>query len=90
MPLLGVLRALLDAGHQVSVATHPGFHSALASLDNGLEEQIVLVDLYAAATSLAALTGAITTDDVFTAVFFVIAAGLIVFLPDRSGQQLEA
>ena len=33
VPLLGVLRALLDAGHQVSVATHPGFHSALASLD---------------------------------------------------------
>jgi MFS family permease len=26
----------------------------------------------------------------FTAVFFVFAAGLIVFLPDRSGQQLEA
>jgi UDP:flavonoid glycosyltransferase YjiC (YdhE family) len=32
VPMLGVLRALQAAGHQVTVATHPSFHAALASL----------------------------------------------------------
>lgn len=32
VPMLGVLRALLAAGHEVSVATHPEFHPALAAL----------------------------------------------------------
>jgi len=43
--------------------------AALASLDAGMEEQILLVDLYRASTSLGLLTGAITKDDVFTEIF---------------------
>jgi tRNA U34 5-carboxymethylaminomethyl modifying GTPase MnmE/TrmE len=50
-------------------ACEASLRTALASLDAALGEQIVLVDLYAAATSLAALTGAITTSDVFSAIF---------------------
>ncbi|HEV8434932.1 MAG TPA: tRNA uridine-5-carboxymethylaminomethyl(34) synthesis GTPase MnmE [Thermoanaerobaculia bacterium] len=50
-------------------ACEASLRTALASLDAGLEEQIVLVDLYAAATSLSTLTGAITTDEVFAAIF---------------------
>jgi tRNA modification GTPase len=43
--------------------------TALAALDAGLDEQVVLVDLYRASTSLGLLTGAITNDDVFTEIF---------------------
>ena len=50
-------------------ACEASLRTALASLDASLEESMVLVDLYAAATALAALTGAITTDDVFAAIF---------------------
>ena len=32
VPMLGVLRALLAAGHEVTVATHPEFHPTLAAL----------------------------------------------------------
>lgn len=42
---------------------------ALASVDAGMDEQVVLVDLYRASTSLGLLTGAITRDDVFTEIF---------------------
>lgn len=42
---------------------------ALASVDAGLDEQIILVDLYRASTSLGLLTGAITKDDVFREIF---------------------
>ncbi|MEA2336294.1 MAG: MnmE helical domain, partial [Thermoanaerobaculia bacterium] len=42
---------------------------ALASLEAGLDEPIVLVDLYRAATSLGLLTGAITQEHVFTEIF---------------------
>jgi tRNA modification GTPase len=42
---------------------------ALASLDAGYEEPIVVVDLYRAANALALLTGAITNDDILTEIF---------------------
>ena len=43
--------------------------AALESLDAGHDEQVVLVDLYRASTSLGLLTGAITRDEVFTEIF---------------------
>jgi tRNA modification GTPase len=42
---------------------------ALDSLADELDEQMVLVDLYAAANALALLTGAITREDVYTEIF---------------------
>jgi tRNA modification GTPase len=43
--------------------------AALESIDAGMEEQIMLVDLYRASTSLGLLIGAITRDDVFAEIF---------------------
>lgn len=43
--------------------------ASIASLDAGHEEQIVLVDLYRAATSLGLLTGAITREEIFDEIF---------------------
>jgi tRNA modification GTPase len=43
--------------------------AALASLAEGHEEQVVLVDLYRASTALGLLTGAITREDVFEEIF---------------------
>jgi tRNA modification GTPase len=43
--------------------------TALATLDAGLDEPVILVDLYRAATSLGLLTGAITQEHVFTEIF---------------------
>jgi tRNA modification GTPase len=43
--------------------------SAIAAIDSGLGEQVILVDLYRASTSLGLLVGAITRDDVFTEIF---------------------
>ncbi|HEX3580335.1 MAG TPA: tRNA uridine-5-carboxymethylaminomethyl(34) synthesis GTPase MnmE [Thermoanaerobaculia bacterium] len=43
--------------------------AALESLHAQYDEQVVLVDLYAASAALAALTGSITQGDVFTAIF---------------------
>lgn len=43
--------------------------TTLAALNSGLDEQVILVDLYRAATSLGLLTGAITRDEVFTEIF---------------------
>ncbi len=42
---------------------------ALASLKEGLEEQVVLVDLYRASNAIGLLTGAITHDEIFDAIF---------------------
>jgi tRNA modification GTPase len=42
---------------------------AVASLEAAMDEQMILVDLYAASTALAALTGAITREDVFAKIF---------------------
>jgi tRNA modification GTPase len=44
-------------------------HAALESLDAGTDEQLILVDLYRASTSLGLLTGAITRDEVFEEIF---------------------
>jgi tRNA modification GTPase len=43
--------------------------AALIAIDAGLDEPIILVDLYRASTSLGLLTGAITQEDVFTEIF---------------------
>jgi len=43
--------------------------AAIVSLDEGAEEQYVVVDLYRAANALGALTGAITREDVFREIF---------------------
>jgi tRNA modification GTPase len=43
--------------------------AAVDSSGSGRDEQLVLVDLYAAATSLGLLTGAITREDVYTQIF---------------------
>ncbi|HEV2719606.1 MAG TPA: tRNA uridine-5-carboxymethylaminomethyl(34) synthesis GTPase MnmE [Thermoanaerobaculia bacterium] len=43
--------------------------AALESLDAGHDEQVVLVDLYRASTSLGLLTGAITREEVFSEIF---------------------
>jgi len=43
--------------------------TALNALDSGLDEPVILVDLYRASTSLGLLTGAITQEHVFTEIF---------------------
>jgi tRNA modification GTPase len=43
--------------------------TALNALNAGLDEPVILVDLYRASTSLGMLTGAITQDHVFTEIF---------------------
>jgi tRNA modification GTPase len=43
--------------------------AASAGLDSGLDEELVLVDLYAASTALGRLTGAITNDEVLGQIF---------------------
>ena len=43
--------------------------AALAAIGSGLDEQVILVDLYRASTSLGLLMGVITRDDVFTEIF---------------------
>ena len=43
--------------------------AALQSLDAGADEQLILVDLYRASTSLGLLTGAITREEVFSEIF---------------------
>ena len=43
--------------------------AALESLEAGLDEQMIVVDLYRAANALGALTGAITREDVLTEIF---------------------
>jgi len=43
--------------------------AAMASIDAGHEEQIVVVDLYRAATAMGLLTGAITREEIFDEIF---------------------
>ena len=50
-------------------ACETSLRTALASLEAGLDEQMILVDLYAASNALALLTGAITREDVFAKIF---------------------
>src|SRR5438067_3263457 len=62
--------SLVNERQRVAVAEcESALRAALASLDEGHEEQVVLVDLYRAATSLGLLTGAITREDVFEEIF---------------------
>jgi tRNA modification GTPase len=46
-----------------------GLAAALQTLELGLDEQMVVVDLYRAANALGALTGAITRDDILDEIF---------------------
>jgi tRNA modification GTPase len=50
-------------------ACETSLRTALASLDDAMDEQMILVDLYAASTALATLSGAITREDVFAKIF---------------------
>ena len=62
--------SLVNERQRVAVAEcESALRAALASLDEGHEEQVVLVDLYRASTSLGLLTGAITREDVFEEIF---------------------
>src|SRR5262249_62335178 len=56
--------SLVNERQRVAVAEcESALGAALASLDEGHEEQVVLVDLYRASTSLGLLTGATTPED---------------------------
>jgi tRNA modification GTPase len=62
--------SLVNERQRVAVAEcESALRAALASIDEGHEEQVVLVDLYRASTALGLLTGAITRDEVFTEIF---------------------
>jgi tRNA modification GTPase len=62
--------SLVNERQRVAVAEcESALGAALASLDEGHEEQVVLVDLYRASTALGILTGAITREDVFEEIF---------------------
>ena len=62
--------SLVNERQQQAVAgCAAALESAIAALDSGLDEQLVLVDLYRASTSLGLLTGAITQPEVFEEIF---------------------
>jgi tRNA modification GTPase len=62
--------SLVNERQRAAVAEcESALRAALASVDEGHEEQVVLVDLYRASTSLGLLTGAITREDVFEEIF---------------------
>ena len=46
-----------------------GLRVALSSIESGLDEQMILVDLYRAANALGVLTGAITREDILAEIF---------------------
>jgi len=54
---------------QAVAACDEALRAAVDSLDQELDEQIVLVDLYRASTALALVTGAITREEVFAEIF---------------------
>lgn len=81
-PLLGRLDALVresfvasegslvNARQQQAVAgCEEALRAALGTLDAGGDEQLILVDLYRASTSLGLLTGAITREEIFDEIF---------------------
>jgi tRNA modification GTPase len=55
--------------HQAVLGCGEALAIALNALNTGLDEPVVLVDLYRASTSLGLLTGAITQEHVFTEIF---------------------
>lgn len=62
--------SLVNARQQAAVAgCEEALRAAIATLDAGGDEQLILVDLYRASTSLGLLTGAITRDEVFDEIF---------------------
>ena len=75
-PMRVLVDGELHSGRFLTVVAANGTHfgsgmhvAPEASLDDGHEEQVVLVDLYRASTSLGLLTGAITREDVFEEIF---------------------
>jgi tRNA modification GTPase len=61
---------IVNERQRVAVAgCDEALRAVLESLIAGLEEQVILVDLYRASTALGLLTGAITKDEVFTEIF---------------------
>lgn len=62
--------AIVNERQRIAVAgCEEALREALDSLDAKLDDQMILVDLYRAATSLGLLTGAITKEEVFTEIF---------------------
>lgn len=62
--------SLVNERQRVAVAEcESALGASLASLEEGHEEQVVLVDLYRASNALGLLTGAITREDVFEEIF---------------------
>ena len=62
--------ALVNERQRQAVAEcEAGLQAAIESLQGGLDEQMILVDLYRAANALGILTGAITREDVLTEIF---------------------
>jgi tRNA modification GTPase len=62
--------SLVNERQRQAVAGCAGaLEAALGSLEAGHDEQLVLVDLYRASTSLGLLTGAITREEVFSEIF---------------------
>jgi tRNA modification GTPase len=54
---------------QAVVGCSEALAAALASIDGGLDEEIIVVDLYRASNALGLLTGSITSDEIFTEIF---------------------
>jgi tRNA modification GTPase len=54
---------------QAVVGCSEALAAALASIDAGLDEEIIVVDLYRASNALGLLTGSITSAEVFTEIF---------------------
>ena len=62
--------ALVNERQRQAVATcAKALGTSLEALQAGLDEQVVLVDLYRAATALGLLTGAISRDEVLGEIF---------------------
>ena len=62
--------ALVNERQRHSVAeSAAAVQSAIDSVELGLDEQMILVDLYRSANALASLTGSITRDDVYAEIF---------------------
>jgi tRNA modification GTPase len=62
--------ALVNERQRAAVAeSAAAVEAAVASVDDGMDEQMIVVDLYRAANALASLTGAITRDDIMAEIF---------------------
>lgn len=62
--------ALVNERQRLAVAEcEEALTAALAALDAGLDEQMIVVDLYRSTNALGVLTGAVTREDVLTEIF---------------------